>query len=402
MMKYLNFIALVVFFLSCQPNANEESGTSDINSMDVAQLKALLNEKKSQVQGMEAEIDSINKRLEDLGQSMGTRKEVQVTVLPIKNETFKHYISIQGSLQADDVIAINSEVNGRVVEFNIEEGDYIKQGDLVAVLDMESLNKQMAEIEKSYELAKDVFERQKRLWDQEIGSEVQYLQAKNEKERLEKSIETLEYQKSQGNVYAPVSGIVDEIYVHLGEIASPGAPIANILDVRRLIAKADVPENYLGSVQTGDVVDVYYPSLDFESSGRVVLIGNKIDAANRTFKVEVVVPRSNKNLKPNLLTEIKINDKTEEDVVVIPINVIQQEINGKEYVMIADTTASPPVARKAYIERGDSSSDEVVVESGLTPGMKMIHIGSRTVGNGDPIKIIDQAALPDNENTTDR
>src|SRR5690606_3690749 len=284
--------------------------------------------------------------------SISTRQAQRVTAMTVTDTIFNQYITAQGLLEADETISVNAETTGRLIKLNIDEGDYVEKGDLVAVLDLEQLNRQMAELETSYQLAQEVYERQKRLWDQNIGSEIQYLQAKNEKERLEKSLETLAYQQSQGKIYAPVSGVVDVVGIREGELVSPGASIAVILDVRQLIATADVPENYLGSAHLGDEVTVRFPSLDVETQGRISLIGSKIDKSNRTFKIEVKVGWVAKNLKPNMLTEITLNISTVKDVITIPINIVQQEINGNKYLMVVDRNNGTLVARKVYITTG--------------------------------------------------
>ena len=395
------YLCTVVFLLwsgSCQSPAGDEVNTSDIEQMDLASLKSLLAEKKSEVSQTQEEIDAIQSKMEELDPTMNNEKAQRVTVLPIQDTTFKDYITVQGLLEADETVNVNAETGGRLVQLKIEEGDYIKKGDLVGVLDLEQLSKQKAELEKSYELAEEVYERQKRLWDQNIGSEMQYLQAKNEKERLEKSLETLEFQQSQGQIHAPISGLVDVVNIKEGELVSPGAPIAVILDVRQLIATADVSENYLGDVRPGDEVIVRFPSLDLETNGRISLIVSKIDVANRTFKIEVRVNRVSKNLKPNMLTEIKINTETIEDVVTVPINLIQQEINGKEYVMVVDRSNGTPTARKVYIKRGAANDDHVVITEGLSTGDQVIRIGGRNLSEGTSLEVIDNSVLTSDSN----
>lgn len=390
---YVLAIFLAVWSSSCQNGTNKDSGLPALDQMDLASLKSLLAEKKSQVSSLQKEIDSIVAKMEVLDPAMNRKKTQRVTVLPVNDTVFSEFITVQGLLEADETVNINAESGGRLMKLNIDEGDYVKKGDLVALIDLEQLTKQKAEVEISYELAKDVYERQKRLWDQNIGSEMQYLQARNDMKRLEKSLETLEYQQSKGDIYAPISGVVDEVNIREGELVSPGAPIAVILDIRQLIATADVPENYLGSVNFGDEVTVRFPSLDAETKGRISLIGSKIDKANRTFKIEVRVGRFTKNLKPNMLTEIKLNTSTVKDVITIPINLIQQEINGKEYLMIVDQSSGEPKAKKAYITKGQTNDLRAIITKGLIPGDEVIKIGGRTVSDGTPVEIIQESVL---------
>lgn len=388
----------IILMAGCQNQEASPGETPAIEQMDLASLKQLLAQKQSEADRLQSEIDTITKRMASLDPSISTRQAQRVTAMTVTDTIFNQYITAQGLLEADETISVNAETTGRLIKLNIDEGDYVEKGDLVAVLDLEQLNRQMAELETSYQLAEEVFQRQKRLWDQNIGSEIQYLQAKNEKERLEKSMATLEFQQSKGNVYAPLSGVVDMVNILEGELVSAGVPIAVILDVRQFIATADLAENYLGKVRLGDVVTVRFPSLDTETKGKISYIGNTIDKANRTFRIEVKV-RVAKNLKPNMLVEVQVNINTIEDVVIVPINIIQQEINGKEYLMIVDRSEGKPVAKKTYITKGHTNDSSAVITSGLVPGDEVIRVGGRTVNEGSPLEIIDLSVLtaPSNE-----
>ena len=388
----------IILMAGCQNQEASPGETPAIEQMDLASLKQLLAQKQSEADKLQSEIDTITKRMASLDPSISTRQAQRVTAMTVTDTIFNQYITAQGLLEADETISVNAETTGRLIKLNIDEGDYVEKGDLVAVLDLEQLNRQMAELETSYQLAEEVFQRQKRLWDQNIGSEIQYLQAKNEKERLEKSMATLEFQQSKGNVYAPLSGVVDMVNILEGELVSAGVPIAVILDVRQYIATADLAENYLGKVRLGDVVTVRFPSLDTETKGKISYIGNTIDKANRTFRIEVKV-RVAKNLKPNMLVEVKVNINTIENVVTVPINIIQQEINGKEYLMIVDRSEGTPVAKKTYITKGNTNDNSAVITSGLVPGDEVILVGGRTVNEGSPLEIIDLSVLtaPSNE-----
>lgn len=387
-MKYKILLLSLLVLMSCQDQ--KRKGGSDYENMDLAALKKLMNEKMAEQTLLAHQIDSIQRRIDDLDPSADNKRMTPVTVFTAQDTVFLHYYMVQGLLDAQEKIGINADVNGRIIRLNIEEGDYVAKGDLVAELDMDQLTKQRDELLTGYELAKQVYDRQKRLWDQNIGSELQYLQAKNEMERIEKSLETLEYQQSKGNVMAPVAGVVDEVFIKEGEIAMPGSPIATILDVTQLKVVADVPENYLGTVSRGDEVNVHFPSLQLDVKGRVILIGSKIDQANRTFKVEVRVPKASPHLKPNLLAEVSINDEKIEDVVTVPISLVQQEINGREFLMIVDRNGSQPVARKTYITRGSSNQKRVVITSGLNSGDEVIDQGSKSISEGQVIRVVEQ------------
>ena len=391
-------VVLIVLIPGCQNQETNQNDSVSVDQMDLASLKSLLTQKQNEVSRLEGEIGTVVDRMKELDPALNRQKEQRVTVSTVKDTVFQQFINAQGLLEADETIQVNAETGGRLIRLHIDEGDYVQKGDLVAELDLEQLNKQMAEIETSYELAQDVYERQKRLWDQNIGSEIQYLQAKNEKERLEKTMETLEFQQTKGHINAPMSGIVDEINILEGELVSPGAPIAVILDVRQFVATADIPENYLGNVNLGDWVTVRFPSLDAETKGRISYIGTTIDKANRTFKIEVKVSRIVKNLKPNMLVEIQVTTNSVDDVVTVPLNIIQQEINGREYLMVVDRSGGSPVAKKTYIAKSKTNDYRAIITDGLSVGDEVIQVGGRIVSEGTPLEIIELSVLTPESN----
>ncbi|MEL6986825.1 MAG: efflux RND transporter periplasmic adaptor subunit, partial [Bacteroidota bacterium] len=300
---------------------------------------------------------------------------------------FNKYATIQGMISSDDVVMASSETGGRLTSMVVKEGQNVRRGQLIATVDMESVNKQIAEIEKSLELAKSVYERQDRLWKQNIGSEIQYLQAKNNKERLEKSLETVKFQLTKANVYAPISGVVDREFLMSGEMAGPGAPIVQILNTYNVKVVADVPENYLISTKRGQMVDVYFPALDEERRMRITLLGRSIDPSNRTFKIEMKASNKNGQLKPNLLAEVKINDLTEKDVIVVPLELVQQEVGGKNFIYTVGTSEDGQVANKVYVSMGESYDGNVIITEGLDETMEVIIDGARNLANGELLEI---------------
>jgi membrane fusion protein, multidrug efflux system len=242
----------------------------------------------------------------------------------------------------------------------------------------------------------DVYERQQRLWDQKIGSEMQVLKAKNDKERLEKSLETARFQLTKANVYAPISGIVDMVFLKSGEMAGPGTPIAQILDVRSVKVVADLPENYLGVIKKGEEVTIKFPAINEERKARVSLIGSSINPANRTFEVEVNMNNSNGLLKPNLLALMKIRDFAQKDVFVLPLLVVQQEVSGKSFVYIKAEGEEGEMAQKVYVETGESYEGYIIVTKGLNGNEEIIMDGARGLSDKELIKVQETAPLTTN------
>ena len=383
-MKYLlKFFAMCLFFTSCGGGQSSEVLIPE----DLAGKKDLLKVKKQELRELSKLIADLESSIDSLDPDHGKKAKKLVTTSTVGRTNFQHFVEIQGSVQADDLVDVTSETPGRITNLKVKEGDGVRKGQLVATLDLEAMNKQIAELEKSLELANTVFERQSRLWEQNIGSEIQYLEAKNTKERLEKSLETLQFQLTKGNVYAPISGVVERVVLQGGELASPGMPIVQILNTNKLKVVANVPENYLRSVKMGEQVKVNFPALESEQDARVSLIGRTIDPNNRTFAVEASISGTTKLVKPNLLAIMLINDYSEENVVTIPVELVQQEVGGKNYVYVKEKGAEGDVAKKVYVETGRSFNNEIVISSGLQGGEELIVEGSRNIANNELIQV---------------
>ena len=383
-MKYALILVLAVL-AGCGAPQNENTELPD----DLSELKALRREKVEEIKQINSEIDAIDLKIYEVDENRVVLRKL-VTTKILETRDFKHYSTVQGVIASDDVVSVSSEMGGRLTAMYLEEGDPVKKGQLVAKIDVESMNKQLAELQTQLDLAKDVYARQKRLWDQNIGSEMQYLEAKNRVDRLEKSMETLNTQISKANLYAPISGVVDMVHLKSGETASPGMPIVTILNTYRLKLVADVPENYLGKITRGERVQIGFPALEREIEAPVSLIGRKIDPANRTFKVEVNLNNTTGDLKPNLLAEMTFEDYAIEGVIVLPQAMVQQDITGKEYVFLKGVEDRELVAVKRIVETGDTYDGNVVITGGLEAGDEMIVEGSLGLTENELITLTTQ------------
>ena len=384
-MKHLfPIILLFILMASCQP---EQQIDKNAIPKDLTGKKAFLKAKKAELRQLNQVIAKVEREIEALIPDE-QKVKTAVTTMPITIKDFDRYIGIQASVQSDDVVSVSSEVGGRIVRLRVKEGDLVRKGQLIAKIDLEQIDKQIAELETSLQLAKDIFERQERLWKQNIGSELQYLEAKNTKERLEKSLETIAFQKQKANVYAPISGVIDQEFAKQGEMASPGMPIVQILNTNKVKVVADVPEAYLGKVRKGEIVTIQFPAIDKEVQGKISQLGRVIDPANRTFKVEVNMSNKNGLLKPNLLASMFINDFSANNVVTIPLELIQQEISGKDFVFIKEKGEKGVFATKVYVEPGESYDGEIIINEGLNGDEELVVKGSRNLVDKQLIKVI--------------
>ncbi|MEL6970763.1 MAG: efflux RND transporter periplasmic adaptor subunit [Bacteroidota bacterium] len=379
-------LAIVLLAFSCQPE-----DTSGEIPESLEDKKTLLREKQVALKALSDEIKGLQDAISEQDPD-ATEARTFVTASPIERTDFASYVVLQGSVTAEDLVDANAEVGGRITNLSVKEGDVVRKGQLIATIDVESFQKQKEELQTALDLANDLYERQKRLWDQNIGSEIQYLQAKNNKERLEKSIASVDLQLSKNKVYAPIGGVVEVLARQSGEVVAPGQPVVQVLNTAQLKIAADVPENYIRAVQRGERVDVAVPALGMESSLPITRIGKTVDPANRTFVVEVKLP-ADAALKPNLLAEMKIREYTEEDVVVISMDKVQQEVSGRRYVYVADDEAEEgPVARKTYVTIGETYDGQVVIKEGLSGGEILILEGARGLADGQAIQITENSS----------
>lgn len=383
-MKNTAIFSLILLFglAACQPAEQAEEAPQGLK-----EKRALLVTKRAELQTLTNEIEQLEAEIAELDPNAAANERL-VTTMPISRRDFQRFAEMQGSVVPAESAAAAAEVPGRIVKLYVEEGDRVRANQLIAELDLEQLNKQIAEVDKSLELAREVFARQKRLWDQNIGSEIQYLEAKNSVERLEKSKETLDFQLSKSKVYAPITGVVDQVMMESGELAMTGAPIVNILSTGRLKVEVDLPENFLQNVSRGDRVTVQYPALGISQEARIGLIGSTIDPSNRTFEVEINVGNPGGKLKPNLLATVLIMDYEEKDVVVVPLNLVQEEVGGRKFVMTVDyQDDGTPVSRKVYVQTGESYDGNVVITNGLSGEEILIDKGARGLADEEIIQI---------------
>ncbi|MGB5463971.1 MAG: efflux RND transporter periplasmic adaptor subunit [Aureibaculum sp.] len=348
-----------------------------------------LNTKKTTIV---SKIDSLNKELKLLDQEIIKLDESVklhlVTVLPVKNDIFKHFIEIQGVVQTDKNIEIKPELGGVIRSIYIKEGQKVYSGQTLVQLDDSSIRNNIAELDTQINLAKTTFERQERLWKQKIGSEMQYLQAKAQKESLENNLATLRTQARKMKIIAPFSGIVDEIFPKNGELTSPQSPVIRLINLDKVYVEADVTETYLTVVKNGTEASIFFPSIDKKIDSKISQISNYINPDNRSFKVKINIPNKDQHIKPNLLADLKILDFKAEGLI-IPSTLVQQDQKGNNYVYTLETKANEKVVVKKLISVANEYKNEIFVSDGLDAKDTLVNAGARLVKAGDIVKIID-------------
>jgi len=382
-MKYLLPLLLLSFLASCGSASDADSVPTDLEGK-----KEYLRTKKAELRTLTKQVEGLEKEIFSADPSLAP-KGTLVAFEPVKAESFEDFASVQATVKASESAMATPQLPGRILSMNFEEGDAIRRGQLVAVIDVENIVTQRAELETAAELAKTVYERQQRLWDQKIGSEIQYLQAKNNYDRTQKQLASIDVQTAKKNVYAPISGTVERVMMRQGETAAPGAPILSILNTNDLDVVADAGEDLLTKVKRGNKLKVTVPALNLEFMAPVSRIGKTVDPANRTFEIELDVPRRHqRQLKANLLAEVEVLDYRADDIIVISQDNIQQEIDGRRFVFLAENhDEKGNVARRAYIKTGGSYDNKAVVESGLNIGDRLITAGGRGLTDGQKISL---------------
>jgi membrane fusion protein (multidrug efflux system) len=349
-----------------------------------------LTAKKDELAKMKSEAASLRTSIETLEKEIAVldpefakenRKSILISTTNVENKHFEHFVEVTGSVLSKKNVSISGEVLGRIQEITAVEGMRVAKGQILARIDAESILRNIDEVEKQLELATILFDKQDRLWKQQIGTEIQYLESKNRKESLETNLATLKSQQSKTLVRAPFNGTVENVQVRLGELVQPGVPMFQFVGDSDLFIEADVSEKYVGLIQRGDSVEVSFPSLEKDLSARITSVGGIIDPNNRTFKVEIAVP-SLEFLKPNMISVIKIKDYENLTAVTVPNYLILQDNKG-DYVFTVDESLS----KKRYIKRGKTYKEVTEVLEGLTGSEVLIDKGFREVGDNFVVNI---------------
>ena len=347
--------------------------------------KTELADLKKQKTELEAKIKTIET---ELGKSSLDTKEaeriVTVAVSPILAENFKHFVEVQGIVESENIVQVTPQMGGAITGIFVQEGQIVKKGQLVATIDNQVMRESIAEIRNQYELANTIFQKQKTLWDQQIGTEVQYLQAKGNKEMLENRIATMETQLGMARVYAPISGTVEIVRQKQGEMGMPGSPMMQIVNLSSLKATGKVPDIYLASIKKGQSITITFPDLKKEIQGRLTTVNALVDPVSRTFGVESKIPNVGNQLKPNQIAIIKINDLAKANSIVIDQNLIQKtELGDIVYVAVEEGKVRKAQARK--VKTGISYNGQIEVTEGLKAGDNLITQGYQELAEGTPL-----------------
>jgi len=384
-MKQISIILISVFLVSSCGN-KEQSIDDILATKDVKTIQAEKDKLVTQQQELTAEIKRLENSLKDLSPD---RNIPLVTEFVVKHEDFTHYVEFQGSLETKENLVITPEMSGILEQVYVKEGDKVKKGQLLAKIDDGGMTQQRAQLKIQLDLAKTTFERQKRLWEQNIGSEMQYLNAKSSYESLQANVNRIDKQLSMSSIRAPFDGKIDDVITEQGNVVGAGStPILRIVNLDNMYITVDVPETYITTITEGKKVEVFLPVLNKSISSEVRQTGSFINPSNRTFKIEVAVPNPDNIIKPNVTARVKINDYNNEKAILIPQSIISENAEGNQYVYTIQTTeGNKGKIKQTIINTGKTNGDDIEVVDGLKPGAKLVLEGARSVKNGQTVRV---------------
>nr|WP_288934456.1 efflux RND transporter periplasmic adaptor subunit [uncultured Allomuricauda sp.] len=382
---YITLTAAVL--ASCGGNSGK-SLENVMASKDMEAIRAKHAEISSEKKALEMQLKSLDSAIALLDD---TAKLPLVTTIEVHPQKFNHYLELQGDVMTKQNVLIYPEMAGTLNSVYVKEGQKVSKGQLLATIDDGGLSSQLAQLRTQAELSKTTFERQKRLWEQNIGSEIQYLQAKTNYEAQQSAVKQMESQVGKSSIRAPFTGIIDDVIKDEGTVVSPGpgAEVFRIVNLSNMYIEVEVPESHLPNVTPGKDVKVYFPVLGDSVSTKIRQTGNFINPSNRSFTAEIPVPSHDGKIKPNLTARVMINDYTSDNAILIPQSILSENANGEQYVFLvnADSIQNDPVAKKVVIKTGKTQGDYVEVLSGINEGDAIIDEGARSVKEGQKVNI---------------
>ncbi len=373
MRKILNTSILSIIILTAFSCSNSED-----KSAKLAEYKKQLTEIKKEISKLEKAIE------EEKGPAESV---VNVATKTIKPETYKHYIEVTGKVKADKNTIVSPEGAGKITQIAVEEGQKVQKGQILAYLNNDAIESQIKDVNIKLELATTTFNRQQKLWDQKIGSEIEYLQAKSNKESLEQNLKALEAQLAMSTVKSQINGIVDEIFQKQGEIAGPSVPFARVVNIDEVYITTEVGENYLGRINKGDSTTIFFPAINKSITAQIYRSSTVIDNISRTFRVRINLDNPSHEIKPNLISTVKLQVYSADNLIIVPSIIVKQDFNG-EFVFISEEKDGKTYARKQYVTSIFNTDNKTIISEGLEKGNAIITEGYDQIVNGTEISIV--------------
>ena len=390
MKKTIISLSFSLLLMACGQETEKAVSSITVNKGTLDELQIQKANYTLQIKGLTLALDSLNQKLEKIS---GSQKRVLVTALEIKPQIFNHTIEIQANIKTRQNLQLFPEFGGRLNQILVKEGQEVKKGTLLAVIDDAGLQDQLDQMKLQLELVKTTFERTQRLWDQKIGSEMMYLEAKTRFKSQQKQVAQMRNQLSKTRIYAPFSGVIDEIIARKGSALTPGmTPIMRIVNLDNMYVESDVPENYLANITKGSFAKVSIPVLNETQNTLVRQTGNFIQPNNRTFRVEAPIKNPTGMIKPNLNARISIVDYSNPEALMIPFRVIRENAKGDSFVFIltGQEQDNEYITEQRFVTLGMSKNELVEITKGLNTEDLIVDEGVSLLVTGQKVKRIEQ------------
>ncbi|MDA8730737.1 efflux RND transporter periplasmic adaptor subunit [Flavobacteriaceae bacterium] len=390
-MKNTYLLIIITVFLNSCSNKKEPSLEEILATNDVELLKSRKSEIDAKLEELSLDLNQLNNKLNVLNKDRNTPL---ITTITTSEQQFNHFIELQGNVKTKQNVLVYPEMPGILNKVYVKEGQKVKKDQILATIDDGGLSQQLMLLESNEQLAKTTFERQKRLWDQQIGSEIQYLQAKTSYDSQKNTTRQLKKQLDKFTIRAPFSGIIDDVFKEKGTVVAPGpgAEIFRIINLSNMYIETDVPESYISSIKKNKMVEVNFPILERSYDSSIRQVGNFINPSNRTFKIEVGIPNIDGQIKPNLTAKLKLNDYSNLNAILIPQSIISENSNGQQFIYVVkeDKENRQVYAERLVIETGKTDGDFIEVTKNLDANVEVILEGARSVNNGQVVKVINK------------
>ena len=378
LMKNIFSLLILSFVFSCNITDKESKSLSDLKTKKAGLIE--------QMDRIGTELKGVEKAISELDT---LKKLMTVTAIKAEVKVFNHYIEVQGTVKADQTVDLRAEMGGTVTAILVKEGQNVSKGQILATLDSDVIDSSVLQLKTQLSLATTTFERQARLWEQNIGSEIQYLQAKAQKEGLENSVKSLRAQARKMKIIAPFSGIIDQVFAKTGELTSPQKPFLKLVNLSKVYVESEVTETYLKSIKKGTEVLLYFRSIGQTTEAKISQVGNFINPNNRSFKTRIDLKNSNNELKANLLADIKINDFRANGVV-IPSRLVQKDRDNKTFVYTIEPRENNHKIVKTYVTSTMSYDNQSYISEGLDSNSVLVDKGARLVNNNEDVTLLQQ------------
>lgn len=367
-------VVIMSILMSCEPKD------------ELKELQSQLDAKKIELSTLKLEISDLQLKIDELDVDK-VNKGIAVYVEKLTPLKFEHFFHANGSFEAVDYAYISPETSGQITEILVKEGAKVKKGQVLAKLNTDILENTIREVKTGLELSSTVFKKQEELWNKKIGSELDYLRAKNDMQRLKDQLKTLQSQLDMAIITAPINGIVDNIEPNVGEMAMPGQMMMQVVNLDVFYLNVEISESYLPYLNPGDDVTINLMAYgDYNIAGSIHRIANIINPENRSFKVTIKVKNENNMIKPNMLAEVKFKDFESEAALVVPSIIVKKDFKGN-YLFVTEQIDGKEFAKKTYVETGRSRENETMILSGLKANDQIIVGGYNKVVEGSLLSI---------------